>query len=176
VSAPPCRFPGRVLLSRATYGHSTIGAGGLNCRVRDGNGCFTSAMTTGNFNQQLNVGSSNMALNLCARSGLYRCIRRSDKQLRMRSRNLPTLDKLVVKPHGRLVSVSSTPYSASTSDLSTSLSRRGLQGLTAGIPNLGVGFPLICFQRLSLPHMATRRCGWRHNRYTSGASVPVLSY
>ena len=40
-------FPGRVLLSRVTYGHSTIGAGGLNCRVRDGNGCFTSAMTTG---------------------------------------------------------------------------------------------------------------------------------
>jgi hypothetical protein len=29
--------------------HSTIGAGGLNCRVRDGNGCFTSAMATGNF-------------------------------------------------------------------------------------------------------------------------------
>ena len=32
-------FPGRVLLSRAAYGHSTIGAEGLNCRVRDGNGC-----------------------------------------------------------------------------------------------------------------------------------------
>jgi hypothetical protein len=83
---------------------------------------------------------------------------------------------LVVKPHGRLVSVSSTPYGASTSDLSTSLSGRGLQGLMPGIPNLGVGFPLICFQRLSRPHMATRRCGWRHNRYTSGASDPVLSY
>src|SRR5580693_6614713 len=83
---------------------------------------------------------------------------------------------LAVKPHGLLVSVSSTPFSASTSDLSTSLSGRGLQGLTAGIPNLGVGFPLICFQRLSRPHLATRRCGWRHNRYTSGASDPVLSY
>jgi hypothetical protein len=23
---------------------------------------------------------------------------------------------------------------------------------------------------------ATRRCGWRHNRYTGGPSVPVLSY
>jgi hypothetical protein len=45
----PPLFPGRVLLSRVTYGHSTIGAGGLNCRVRDGNGCFTSAMTTGIF-------------------------------------------------------------------------------------------------------------------------------
>ena len=26
-----------------------------------------------------------------------------------------------------------------------------------GRPNLGVGFPLRCFQRLSLPHIATRR-------------------
>jgi hypothetical protein len=47
--APPFRFPGRDLLSRDAYGHSTIGAGGLNCRVRDGNGCYTSAMTTGNL-------------------------------------------------------------------------------------------------------------------------------
>ena len=42
-------FPGRVLLSRAAYGHSTIGAEGLNCRVRDGNGCYTFAMATGNL-------------------------------------------------------------------------------------------------------------------------------
>jgi hypothetical protein len=84
--------------------------------------------------------------------------------------------RLAVKPHGRLVPVSSTPYGASTSGLSTSLSRRGLQDLTVGIPNLGVGFPLICFQRLSRPDMATRQCGWRHNRYTSGPFVPVLSY
>src|SRR3954468_19527721 len=38
------------------------------------------------------------------------------------------------------------------------------------------GFPLRCFQRLSRPHLATRRCGWRHNRSTRGASIPVLSY
>src|ERR1700747_1466763 len=44
---PPPRFPGRVLLSRDAFGHSTIGAEGLNCRVRDGNGCFTFAMATG---------------------------------------------------------------------------------------------------------------------------------
>ncbi len=28
---------------------STIGAGGLNCRVRDGNGCGPAAIATGNF-------------------------------------------------------------------------------------------------------------------------------
>ena len=43
-------------------------------------------------------------------------------------------------------------------------------------PHLGAGFALRCFQRLSLPNMATRRCGWRHNRYTRGWSSPVLSY
>ena len=42
------KFPGRVLLSHDAIAHSTIGAEGLNCRVRDGNGCFTFAMTTGN--------------------------------------------------------------------------------------------------------------------------------
>ena len=43
------RDPGRVLLSRAAIGHSTIGAEGLNCRVRDGNGCYTLAVATGKF-------------------------------------------------------------------------------------------------------------------------------
>ena len=45
----PMRFPGRVLLSRDAVGHSTIGAEGLNCRVRNGIGCFTFAMATGNL-------------------------------------------------------------------------------------------------------------------------------
>ncbi len=42
--------------------------------------------------------------------------------------------------------------------------------------HLGAGFALRCFQRLSVPHVATQRCAWRHNWHTSGASVPVLSY
>ena len=43
-------------------------------------------------------------------------------------------------------------------------------------PGFEGGFPLRCLQRLSRPHIATRRCGWRHNRCTRGASIPVLSY
>lgn len=35
---------------------------------------------------------------------------------------------------------------------------------------------LDAFSGLSLPHIATLRCGGRHNRCTSGASTPVLSY
>src|SRR5207245_11391118 len=53
--------------------------------------------------------------------------------------------------------------------------RDGLSRLLAR-PGFEEGFPLRCVQRLSRPHLATRRCGWRHNRYTRGASLPVLSY
>jgi len=50
------------------------------------------------------------------------------------------------------------------------------EALRPGSTHLGVGFPLRCFQRLSLPDVATRRCPWRNNRYTRGQSIPVLSY
>ena len=45
-----------------------------------------------------------------------------------------------------------------------------------GISNLGVGFTLRCFQRLSVPHIAAQLCHWRDNWCTRGASIPVLSY
>jgi len=38
------------------------------------------------------------------------------------------------------------------------------------------GFTLRCFQRFSLPHVATEHYPWRDNSYTRGASNPVLSY
>lgn len=82
-----------------------------------------------------------------------------------------------IKPHGQLVSVSSTHYCASTPDLSTSWSRTALQGGQApGRSYLQTSFPLRCLQRLSLPYIATRQCHWHDNRYTSGTSIPVLSY
>ena len=82
-----------------------------------------------------------------------------------------------VKPHGPLVPVSSTHYCASTSGLSTWWSATTLLGdQVPGRSHLQACFPLRCFQRLSLPYVATRRCDWRHNRYTSGTSTPVLSY
>ena len=34
--------------------------------------------------------------------------------------------------------------------------------------NLGVGFVLRCFQRLSMPNLATQQCRWRDNWYTRG--------
>jgi hypothetical protein len=77
-----------------------------------------------------------------------------------------------IKPIERLVPVSFTHCCASTPGLSTWWSATALIG-NAGFEG---GFPLRCFQRLSRPHLATRRCRWRDNRYTRGASIPVLSY
>src|SRR5437660_5454557 len=69
---------------------STIGAGGLNGRVRDGNGCFPSAITAGN-----------RIVNL-------------DGQRREQASGGSPRQEIMVKPHGHLVPVSSTPYGAST--------------------------------------------------------------
>ena len=48
----------------------------------------------------------------------------------------------------------------------------GSQGRTC----FEVGFPLRCLQRLSRPHIATLHCRWRDNRSTGGVFIPVLSY
>ena len=45
-----------------------------------------------------------------------------------------------------------------------------------GKSHLEESFALRCFQRLSRPSVATRRCPWRDNRRTSGWSNSVLSY
>ena len=47
---------------------------------------------------------------------------------------------------------------------------------TYGKTHLKVGFTLRCFQRLSIPYIATLHCNWRYNSQTSGRSIPVLSY
>ncbi len=57
---------------------------------------------------------------------------------------------------GLLVPVGSAPRRAYTSGLSMSSSRTALTPLKGGKPYLGARFPLRCFQRLSLAHIATR--------------------
>ena len=101
--------------------------------------------------------------------------------------NNPAAAKTRTHPHTRgngllcrrrpLVPVGSTPRGASTSGLSNTCSTCGLQRFkTVRNPNLGAGFPLRCFQRLSLPNVANRPCRWRDNRHTRGSSTQVLSY
>lgn len=43
------------------------------------------------------------------------------------------------------------------------------------ISNLGIGFPLRCFQRLSMPDIAAQQCHWRDSWQTRGQFTPVLS-
>src|SRR5205085_10564787 len=69
-----------------------------------------------------------------------------------------------------------TCYQAYMSGLSTHWSRWGPYPFSGGIPHLEAGFPLRCFQRLSLPNVANQPCPWRDNWHTRGSSVPVLSY
>lgn len=76
-----------------------------------------------------------------------------------------------------LVPVSSTACTASTSGLSTTCSSWRVQRLKAlRNPYLGAGFPLRCFQRLSLPNVANQPYPWRDNWHTRGSSTQVLSY
>ncbi len=77
---------------------------------------------------------------------------------------------------GLLVPVSYTCYHASTSGLSTRWSSRGPYSIKDGRSHLEAGFPLRCFQRLSLPNVANQQCSWWNNWHTRGSSVPVLSY
>ena len=44
------------------------------------------------------------------------------------------------------------------------------------IPHLEAGFPLRCFQRLSIPDIATRQSTWQQSRHTRGQFISVLSY
>ena len=173
---------------RATLPHpvgcSTIAVPGLSFRVRNGTGRLTWAMAAANL---LLYGQTLGSAGLVAawepdggRDALVRLvfIPCSLSCGMVRSRMLafqPGLDDCVAfRP---LVPVGSTPRGASTSGLSTTCSAWGLQGpVVLWNAYLGAGFPLRCFQRLSLPNVANRPCHWRDNRHTRGSSTQVLSY
>ena len=76
----------------------------------------------------------------------------------------------MVKPHDQLVPVSFEPLLAfHIRPINLVVYEGSLEVLRPGIPNLGGASRLYSFQRLSRPHIATRRCHWRDNRNTSGA-------
>ena len=189
---------------RATLPHplecSTIAVPGLSFRVRKGTGRLTWAMTTakpiqrptptgsaGNgTNHDSDRGGPGTGQRTQANQTPYQYRRRDHKK----QRSLPSNEKTTTgrdPTHQRgservcrvrpLVPVGSTPHRASTSGLSNTCSACGLQApKVPRNPNLGAGFPLRCFQRLSLPNVANRPCRWRDNRHTRGPSTQVLSY
>ena len=97
------------------HSSSIIGLGGLNFRVRDGNGCGPSGNATGNFLRVLSskfwVVSYNSALRTLNSTLTRLCAR---KTMSIRSKDDD------VKPHDRLVLVSYSPHRPSTPSLSNS--------------------------------------------------------
>ena len=64
----------------------------------------------------------------------------------------------MAKPNGLLVPLGCARHHACTYGLSTGWSSRSLiRTYVLGMSSLGAGFPLRCFQRLSLPSLATLR-------------------
>ncbi len=140
--------PGSDRLSRVLR-RSTIGAEGFNGRVRNGIGFGPPARATKPAKHRIDTGSRN-----AVPRGRRTLINESDQAERAISTGkLRTLLRFHTRPIDVVVF-------------------HGSSGRT----RFEVGFPLRCFQRLSRPHIATLQCGWRHNRSTRGASIPVLSY
>ena len=95
------KIPGAVLLSHSQL-YSTIAAGVLNHRVREGNGCFNSAMSTGkNHNEEKCLSANPTRFRDFGANVLLETVWTFFLSLRGAD-----LRKKVVKPHGRLVMVS----------------------------------------------------------------------
>ena len=157
-----CR-PGGDLLSHVLR-RSTIGAEGFHGRVRDGIGCGPLAMTTRSARRTLCAWIGNR--------GFVRLVRGcgagawDDPYARARFGFASDLAERAIST-GQLRAL--LPFHTRPIDVMVYHGSSGSAGFEGD-------FPLRCFQRLFRPHLATRRCRWRDNRSTRGASIPVLSY
>ena len=145
---------------------STIGAAGLNCRVRNGNGCGPCALVVSRFcsrqspvfSHQVELATGDWRLTI-GEWMVFKCEDRRDQTSRaISTARLKRLRAVHLRPINLVVSQgpSGTLWSRSV--------------------HLGKSFPLRCFQRLSPRDIATGRCPWRNSPYTSGRFVSVLSY
>ena len=150
--------------------HSTIGAAAFDGRVRDGIGSCRCAKVT---RPAKNRGSS---------TG-----RDQDLEQDLREPGIGTNSKQVFRRLALRERASSNESDQANRAISTGQLHTLLRVHTRpinvvvfhgsrGSTRFEVGFPLRCLQRLSVPHIATLHCGWRHNRSTRGAFTPVLSY
>jgi hypothetical protein len=186
------------------FQRSTLSAHELNDRVRDGTGCTLTALATNtHFSLSCFFRSLPHCLThtrslaraffrqCCSSQVVFLCLLSNRQRANLvgtpthwhhgfclPERMPPHItgrrgEKLSPRP---LVSLSYTCHHASTCDLSNWWSPSGLTLFPDEGSHLGVGFPLRCFQRLSNPEFAIRRCRWRDNRHTSARSSSVLSY
>ena len=184
------RFGGDLLSH--TLRCSTIGATALNCRVREGIGCFARAMTT--------KPRKKLQHQCAADGGVTRCMpqplccdadRVSDQ---MSQRVFPSLSR-----HFHVSVLLLTIQSVVLANLAVSGSNQAYRAISTsqlkalpllhlwpidvvvfhgsqGRPCFEGGFPLRCLQRLSCPNIATQHYRWHDNWSTSGSFTPVLSY
>ena len=194
-------WSGGDLLSRV-LGRSTIGAAGLNGRVRDGTGCFPRAVATrpskpparsgGGFEGRMLDNGKQMAEGAGAARRLSCLV---ETVFPSHCRRPPGRRIGSVRPLTRRMTVVTGQLRGPAFTGSDQANRRISTGRLNALPRLHPrpidvvvchapharpgfegGFPLRCLQRLSCPDIATLHRGWRHDRSTSGPSTPVLSY
>ena len=184
-------------LSRQRHYH---GPGGLNGRVRNGNGCDPASMVAGKAAGRRS-GPAGRGQLRCCRSRVA-----SRKRASWRGSDPPTSRRTADRRDRHGVGCGNRDHPAiraavwwraadrggqaarllgpvgcggrppCTPGLSTWSSSRSLRSLRYWKPRLGGGFALRCLQRLSCPDLATRRCPERDSRHTRGRSSPILSY
>ena len=182
---------------RATLPHpsecSTIAAPGLSFRVRNGTGRLTWAMTAAKpqptkprpkrgsgHGTRKRSGNRTTDANKQRFTTSFR-----DHRTMLNAIKTTTQQKIRPLPHKGRMMMSPSPVSTGRLHPSQGFHLRPIKHVfsmrATGTevprnPNLGAGFPLRCFQRLSLPNVANRPCRWRDNRHTRGSSTQVLSY
>ena len=139
---------------------STIGDEVLNCQVRHGAGCVHLSMSTGNFSQPLRLCyiSSNQLLRYKA---FALDVRKGFMRLRLRRISIGRLK-------GRYPLTPPTYLSGRLPDALSTFVMRYLISRPASRLDAFSGYPI----RTWLPSL----CSWQNNWFTSGSSIPVLSY
>ena len=149
------RRPGSDLLFRVLR-RSTIGAGAIYGRVRDGIGYGRPATATRPAKDRGN--EAQLIFRRCKSFSTITDAMDIDNERHQAVRTISTGKLRTLLPfHTRPIN---------------EVVFLGSQGNTC----FEVGFPLRCLQRLSRPHIATLHCRWRDNRSTGGVFIPVLSY
>ena len=193
-----CEDPGDDRLSRQRHYH---GPGGLNGRVRNGNGCDPASMVAGKAagGRSGRAGRDRSRSVVAQRSTSIASVAdlRPRRPIHLRtSRGIVDLASRIGESTRDPVRAASGEAAADrggqaawllgpvgcggrppcTPGLSTWSSSRSLRSNCCRKPRLGGGFALRCLQRLSCPDLATRRCPERDSRHTRGRSSPILSY
>ncbi len=138
---------------------STIGDEVLNCQVRHGAGCVHLSMSTGNFSQpnRLYIFTS---ISRCGIKPLQ-TVRKGFMRLRLRRISIGRLK-------GRYPLTPPTYLSGRLPDALSTYVMRYLISRPASRLDAFSGYPI----RTWLPSV----CSWQNNWFTSGSSIPVLSY